>query len=96
MAYTLDTTTTDSYIELQCPGTVRVTAQVSNAMIAINFGVGGRGRPGASIYPPGDEVLLPSVAGLDRICDAIRIKSYAIGVPANVKLTAIPGPPGGG
>lgn len=96
MAYTIDTTSTDAYQEFQCPGTIRVTAQISNAAVSINYGVGGRGRPGASIYPPGDEVLLPTLAGLDRTCDAIRFKSYAQGVPANVKITAIPGPPGGG
>jgi hypothetical protein len=55
-----------------------------------------RPPPGAAVYPPGDEVLLPSFGGLDRQCDAIRFKSYAAGTPANVKLTAIPGPPGGG
>jgi hypothetical protein len=96
MAYTIDTTSTDAYQELQCPGTIRVTAQISNAAISINYGQGGRGRPDAAVYPPGDEVLLPSFGGLDRQCDAIRFKSYAAGTPANVKLTAIPGPPGGG
>jgi hypothetical protein len=96
MAYVIDTSSTDAYKELPCPGTIRVTAQISNAAIAINYGQGGLGRPGAAVYPPGDEVLLPSFAGLDRQCDAIRFKSYTPGTPANVKITAIPGPPGGG
>lgn len=89
MSYVLDTKTTDSYQELVCPGTTRVTIQVSNALIYIGFGEGGDGKPGGARYPPGDEALLPSTAGLTRRCDAIRIKSYAAGTPADVKLTAI-------
>ena len=87
MSFTLDTTTTDSYQELLCPGSTRVTIQVSNALIHIGFGVGGGGKAGGAIYPPGDEALLPVTAGLTRRCDAIRLKSYTAGTPANVKLT---------
>jgi hypothetical protein len=95
MPYVLDINTTDSYQELMCPGTVEVTVQVSDNLVHIGFGLGGRGRPGAAIYPPGDEVLLPTTGGLDRVCDAIRVKSYAPGQVANVKLTAVPGAPYG-
>lgn len=87
MSYTLDTVSTDSYQELVCPGTTQVTAQVSNAAISIGFGQGGTGRAGTAVYGV-DEVLLPVVGGLDRECDAIRIKSYVHGMPANVKLSA--------
>jgi hypothetical protein len=93
MAYVLDTTTTDQYQELPCPYTQRVTVQVTNAMIYINYGDGGRGRPGAAVYPPGDEVLLPTTADLARTCDAIRVKSYVKGVSAKVLITATPGSP---
>ena len=88
MGFVLDTNTTDQYQELPCPGTQSVTVQVSTASIYIGFGRGGDGRKGTAIYPPGDEVLLPVVGGLDRECDAIRVKSYAVGTPANVKLAA--------
>jgi hypothetical protein len=96
MAYVLDTNTTDIYTELPCPGTVSVTVQVSDNPIYINFGVGGNGRRGAAVYPPGDEVLLPTTGGLDRTCDAIRVKNYTPGQAANVKITAVPGAPYGG
>lgn len=89
MSYVLDTQTTDSYQELLCPGATRVTIQVSNALIYIGFGAGGQGKAGGANYPPSDEALLPVTAGLARTCDAIRIKSYTPGTPANVKLTAI-------
>jgi len=87
MSYTLDTVSTDSYQELQCPGTTQVTAQVSTAAISIGFGHGGTARAGTAVYGA-DEVLLPVVGGLDRECDAIRIKSYAPGNPAQVRLSA--------
>lgn len=87
MSYTIDTTSTDSYIELPCPGATRITVQVSNAAISIGYGVGGDGRHGTATYDA-DEVLLPSVGGLGRVCDAIRFKSYTPGIPANVKLAA--------
>ncbi len=87
MSYVLDTATTDSYQELACPGTSHVTVQVSNAAVAIGFGQGGAGRMGAAVYGA-DEVLLPVVGGLDRDCDAIRVRSYVPGAPANLKLAA--------
>lgn len=87
MSYSVDTTSTDSYQELQCPGTIQVTAQVSNAAISIGFGTGGNGAAGAAVYGA-DEVLLPVVGGLERECDAIRFKSYAPGTPAQVRLSA--------
>lgn len=87
MSYVLDTITTDGYQELQCPGSTSVTIQVSNAAISIGFGSNAAGRPGAATYGQ-DEVLLPIVGGLDRDCDAIRLRSYAPGASANVKLSA--------
>lgn len=88
MAYVLDIVTTDSYQELECPGTTAVTVSVSNAAIYIGFGTNDTHRPGAAVYPPEDEVLLPVVGGLERTCDAIRVRSYKLGTPANVKLSA--------
>ena len=87
MSYTLDTTTTDSYQELVCPDVTTVTVQVSNTAISIGFGTGGNGRPGTATYSQ-DEVLLPSIGGLDRDCNAIRIKNYTPGTPARVMLSA--------
>lgn len=87
MSYVLDTITTDSYQELSCPGARSVTIQVSNAGASIGFGQGGDGRAGTATYGQ-DEPFLPVVAGLARACDAIRVKSYATGTPANVKVIA--------
>lgn len=93
MAYTFNGNTTDQYQELQCPGALSVTVLVSNNPIAINYGVGGNGRPSAAVYPPGDEILLPTTGGYARACDAIRFKSATPGQPAVVQIAAIPGPP---
>ncbi len=91
MAYVLDITTTDNYQYLPCPGTTRVTIQVFNAFAAVGFGTAERMltlRPGSGTYPPSDEPISPSTGGLARECDEIRVKSYAKGVPANVKIVA--------
>lgn len=93
MAYTFDGSTTDQYQEMQCPGAVSVTVLVSDNSIHINYGQGGNGRPGAAVYPPGDEVLLPTTGGYARECDAVRFKSYTPGQPARVQIAAVPGPP---
>jgi hypothetical protein len=88
MSYVLDTTTTDGYQYLVCPGSSQVTLQVSNAAAAIGFGENPLGRPGAGVYPPADEPYLPVLAGLGRDCDEIRVKSLTAGKPANVKIVA--------
>lgn len=91
MAFVLDTTSTDSYQYLECPNTTQVTLQISNAAVLIGFGTAEREqlfRPGSAIYPPNDEPFLPVVGGVNRTCDEIRIKSYAPGKPANVKIAA--------
>lgn len=88
MAYVLDTTTTNQYQELRCPGSRRITVQVSNATAAIGFGTGGGIGGGAAVYPPVDEPFLPTVGGLNRECDAIRVKSYVPGVPARIMIAA--------
>jgi hypothetical protein len=91
MPFSADLTTTDSYQYLECPGSTRVTVQVSNAAVSIGFGEAPDAltfRKGAATYPPSDEVLLPTIGGLWRVCDEVRIRSYALGVPADVKITA--------
>lgn len=88
MSYVLDTWTTDAYETLTCPGSRRITLQVSNAMAAIGFGAGGGIRGGAPVFPASDEPFLPTVGGLTRECDAIRVKSYTPGLPARVLITA--------
>jgi hypothetical protein len=87
MSYVLDTKSTDSYQELPCPGTHAVTVQVSNAAVLLGFG-GGDGRKWGATYPAADEPFLPAVGSLARSCDAIRVKSYTPGVPADVKIIA--------
>lgn len=79
--------TTDSYQYVSCPGTVRVTLQVSNAAVLIGFG-SGYGPPGSARYDT-DENYLPTQGSVSRLCDEIRIKSAAVGKPATVNLTAL-------
>lgn len=89
MSYVLDTTTTDTYQYLRCPGSRRVTLQVSNAQILVGFGVADRiGGVGTAEYPPADEPYLPIVGGVSRECDEIRVRSYKAGTPASVKIVA--------
>lgn len=87
MAYVLDTTTTDSYQELRCPGTTRVLLQISGAKVLVGFGTSYGG--GSAVYPA-DEPFLPVVGSVQRDCDAIRIKSAVPGVPATATITANP------
>lgn len=91
MSYVLDITTTDNYQYLSCPGTRRVTIAVSNAQALVGFGQAPKGltfRPGSATYPPSDEPFIPTQGGLARQCDEIRVKSYAHGTPAVVKIVA--------
>lgn len=91
MAFVLDTTTTDQYQYLPCPDSSQVTLQISNAAVLVGFGTVApeqQFRAGAGTYPANDEPYLPSLAGLSRECDEIRVKSYAAGVPAQVKVIA--------
>lgn len=91
MSYVLDVTTTDQYQYLECPDSQRVSLQVSNAAVLVGFGVTSQQqiyRAGAGVYPPNDEPFLPSLAGLSRECDEIRVKSYKTGVPAQIKVIA--------
>lgn len=88
MSYTEAFTTTDEYQYLTCPGSTRVTIQVSNAAVYIGFGLNPKGIPGGGQYPSPDEPYLPTVGGLSRQCDEIRLKSYATGTPAQVFITA--------
>lgn len=88
MSYTETFTTTDEYQYLTCPGSSRITIQVSNAAIRIGFGLNPKGINGGGQYPSDDEAFLPTVGGLSRQCDEIRIKSYATGTPAQLFITA--------
>lgn len=89
MAYVLDASSTDAYQYFSCPGTRRVTIQISNAAVLLGFGVGGRGNAPAAVFEV-DEPFLPIVGGLNRDCDSIRYKSYAAGVPARLFIAAQP------
>lgn len=89
MSYSEVFITTDEYQYLTCPGSSRVTIQVSNAAVAIGFGINPKGITGGGQYPNPDESYLPTVGGLGRQCDEIRIKSYTPGTPATVFITAL-------
>lgn len=84
MARAVEIVTTDAYQRIVCPGTVRVTLQVSDAAVYIGFG---RGQVLAQY--DSDETYLPVSGALERLCDEIRIKSRTPGVPAVVFLTAL-------
>lgn len=91
MSYVLDTVSTDIYQYLECPGSRKVTLQISNASVLVGFGSAADAltfRPGAATYPPDDEPFLPVVGSVARRCDEIRVRSYAPGVAANVKVVA--------
>jgi hypothetical protein len=79
-------TTTDGYTDaatLRCPGTTRLLIHTRNAAIGYQLG---RGRP-ASVWQ--DEVMmLPGTASLIRACDAIRVRSWTAGKPAQVIVDA--------
>jgi hypothetical protein len=76
-------TTGDAWRTISCPGTTRVTLQVSNAAIAIGFGRGGPARFDR------DEQFLPIVGSLERRCDEIRVRSLVAGTPAVVMGSAL-------
>lgn len=84
MATPFNIVTTDAPQTIYCPGTTRINLQVSNAAIAIAFGVGLGG-----VTWPLEEVYLPVIGGLARVCDAIRIRSLTAGQPAVVIGTAL-------
>lgn len=91
MSYVLDVFTTDTYQYLECPESTRITLQVQNAAAYIGFGKCNEGRyfrAGSGVYPPNDEPIFPSVGGLARPCDEIRVRSYAAGTPAKVVIRA--------
>jgi len=80
--------TTDTYQEVVCAGTIRLSLQVLNASIIIGFGQGQRGAP---VYYDDreDETLTPMNAQLVRRCNTIRLKSAIVGLPATVFLKAL-------
>lgn len=84
----LDTTTTDDYQYLRCPGCSHLTLQIQNAMVNIGYGrVLETG--GSAVYAPNDEPFTPVVGGIDRPpFDEIRVKSYTPGTPARVFIRA--------
>ena len=88
MSYVLDEQSADSYQYLECPGSTRITIQISNAPVYIGFGTDNpAGKTQGGTYDV-DEPFLPIVGGLNRTCDEIRIKSYTPGNPAQVFITA--------
>jgi len=91
ISYTTDgvVTTTDNYQYLLCPGSSSVDLQISDANVDIGFGRGAT-YVGSGVYPPRDEIFIPTTSGLDRVCDIIRYKSATLGVPAKIVITARP------
>ena len=86
MSKVLNTATTDSWQELFCPGTERITLQVSNAQVQVGFG---EGFPAVSYMHP-DETYLPVFASLVRTCDSVRVRSAVSGTPAVVSIITQP------
>lgn len=85
----LDVTTTDGYQYLQCRGSTKLTLQISNAAVYIGFGAIPEGGSGSAAYPPEDEPFLPVMGSIGRPpFDEIRVKSYAVNTPAQVKIRA--------
>ena len=81
----LDTETTDRGVTLACPGSTRLTLQVTNAAVELAWG---QGYPNPTYGPwvP----FLPVLGALERSFDAIRIRSKTPGAPAHVFATAYP------
>lgn len=82
--------TSDSYTEgctLRCPGAVRLVLTISGQGVRYQLG---RGYPGGQVTWEADErVLLPSMASLERRCDAVRFRSLSTGQPAYVSADAL-------
>lgn len=77
-------TTADSWTEIACPSTTRVTLQVSGASVAIGYGTGTAGQQWSD-----DEPFLPVVGVISRRCDRLRIRSLNKGIPAVVLGSAL-------
>lgn len=79
--------TTDPDVERICPGTVRLLITVSNAQATLTIG-----QPtdvaGPVDYQPAAPYS-PGFYGLDRRCNAIKVKSTKAGTPAVVTIVAM-------
>lgn len=80
-------TTADAYTAantLACAQARRVNLVVANAAIYYQLGRGAVPR-----YEQPEAFLIPGVYSLDRICDAVRVRSAKAGVPAQVSIEAL-------
>lgn len=88
MSYPLNNVTTaDAYTTantLNCPGSVRLNIDVTNAAVYYQLGtlVGG-------VNWDAETFMTPSFRGLDRKFDAIRVRSAKAGAPAQVTLLGL-------
>jgi hypothetical protein len=84
--------TTDRYsdrnaVELRCPGASSIVLTVANAAASYQLGRGGRG--GGSPDYGDDHFAVPGVFPITGgEIDAVRVRSAAAGVPANVAISA--------
>ena len=73
---------------LICPGAVKCLIQISVAAVYIEFGINRQGATGVGNITWGPkEPLLPIVLLRGRRFDAIRVRNYTKGVPAQVLIT---------
>ncbi|MFL5901254.1 MAG: hypothetical protein ACJ75S_08665 [Solirubrobacterales bacterium] len=72
----------DAWQTLVCPGTVRLTFQVANAAIVYQLGTGFT----SPVFDSKEQPLLPGFHSRERTVDAVRFKSLAAGVPAQVSI----------
>lgn len=81
-------TTSDAYSDqntLRAPGSERLMIHVRNAAIAYQLGAGIEGIAWR------DEVFLPpGTLSIDRTFDAVRVRSWVAGWPAQVTIDAGP------
>lgn len=71
---------------LLCPGCKRLVLQVSLQPVVIQVGImsQGRGASLASVQWMSEEPFLPVMASLGREFDAVRVRNYTPGKPAQV------------
>ncbi len=75
--------------ELLCVASTRLVLQTSVAAVFIELGVmpHGKGVGLASVQWLGEKPFLPIVASLAREFDAVRVRNYTKGVPAQVLIS---------
>lgn len=91
MGYALNNVATaDAYSKgatLSCPRTSRINVDVYNAAVYYQLG---RNSTGSIEWDQVEFFQAPAFRSMDRICDAIRVRSATPGIPGRVTVHAIP------